>query len=116
VALFKGTVEQLAKIDEEKGKSSDCRLYVLFLNKRDLFEQKIESGIDLRDYFEEFGGVAGDSRAAAAFIKDLFIVGLPADVAARVVCHYSVAVDTKNTKIVFDDVVNSDILYRFANS
>ena len=113
--MFKGTVKHLADIDREKGKSPDCRLYILFLNKHDLFEEKIKSGIDLVDYFPKYSGPRTDSSAASAFIRDLFIGDLPTDT-ARVVWHYSVAVDTNNTKLLFDGVVNSDLLYRFAHS
>ncbi|KAL6071183.1 guanine nucleotide-binding protein subunit alpha [Balamuthia mandrillaris] len=71
--------------------------FILFLNKIDLFKEKIKKS-DLRNTFENYTGGA-DYDAACAFIKAQF---LERNTSPHVIFpHFTCAVDTKNIEFVF---------------
>eukprot|EP00040_Diaphanoeca_grandis_P023247 m.126131 g.126131 ORF g.126131 m.126131 type:complete len:351 (-) comp29182_c0_seq1:82-1134(-) len=55
-----------------KGKHMKNTTTIVFLNKFDLFQQKIKGGARLQDHFTEYTGVARDVAAAQKFIQTLF--------------------------------------------
>ncbi|CAH1787847.1 unnamed protein product [Owenia fusiformis] len=71
---------------------------ILFLNKKDIFEQKI-SQFKLSEYFPNYRG-GNNFKEAAAFIRDLFEGNLPPK--KLVYTHYTTAIDTKNIQVVFN--------------
>ncbi|KAJ7986980.1 hypothetical protein DPEC_G00334000 [Dallia pectoralis] len=78
---------------------------ILFLNKTDLFEEKILHS-DLADYFPEFTGPRRDAEAAKNFILKMYVdqhVGRYKELYK----HFTCATDTKNIKIVFKSVQQS---------
>ena len=75
---------------------------ILFLNKMDLLEQKINH-VSIADYFPDFQGDPKDTNAVKAFQLHLF------DSRRRernkpLFHHFTTAVDTENIKHVFQDV------------
>ncbi|KAJ8037941.1 Guanine nucleotide-binding protein G(o) subunit alpha [Holothuria leucospilota] len=85
---------------------------ILFLNKVDLFQQKILlTKRKLRIYFPEYKGPDYDVDAAASFIQGLFelcdermnVRGSP------IFTHFTTATDTSNIQVVFEGVVESII-------
>jgi hypothetical protein len=79
---------------------------ILFLNKTDLFAQKI-SRIPLKNYFPEYTGADGDAAEAKEYIKRLFLQQNKSD-KKQIYCHFTCATDTRNIRHVFDAV--SDIV------
>lgn len=74
---------------------------LLFLNKRDLFETKIQT-IDLNICFPDYtGGLNYDN--ATSFIKQKFL-GVNENNAKHVYVHITCATDTNNIQVVFDAV------------
>jgi hypothetical protein len=75
---------------------------ILFLNKRDLFEDKIKKKY-IRDYpaFSDYSGPDGDYAAGVAYFVDKFLKrnkGTDRQIYHHVTC----ATDTKNVRVVFD--------------
>jgi len=79
---------------------------ILFLNKTDLFSQKI-ARIPLKTYFPEYDGPEGDAAAAKRFILGLF-KRLNKNPSKNIYEHFTCATDTGNIRHVFDAV--SDII------
>jgi len=81
--------------------------FILFLNKKDLFETKIKDGHHLKTNFPKFTGPEGDVDAAMKYIKDTFlaVAGSEKD-QKRITPFDTVAVDPRNIKIVFLEVKN----------
>jgi len=79
--------------------------FILFLNKKDLFETKIKDGQHLKTNFPKFTGPEGDVDAAMKYIKDTFLAGPDKD-RKRITPFDTVAVDPKNIKLVFLEVKN----------
>ncbi len=95
---------------------------ILFLNKKDLLEEKIMSS-HLADYFPEYTGrltslcvcvlymllftigPRSDYMQAREFIAKMFINSNP-DRSADIYPHFTCATDTENIKFVFDVVRN----------
>ncbi|KAJ4461121.1 putative Guanine nucleotide-binding protein alpha-1 subunit [Paratrimastix pyriformis] len=75
---------------------------ILFLNKLDLFIDKIKAGADLRVCFPEYRG-GNNIDAAKAFIRDRF-VELNQSENKQIYPHETCATDTQNIKFVFDAV------------
>ena len=85
--------------------------YILFLNKKDIFKEKImnnSSSSNLIDYFPEFDGPVQDIRAAKKFILQKFI-SQSQDEERAIYYHYTCATDTDNIRYVFA-VVEDTIL------
>ncbi|XP_045470878.1 guanine nucleotide-binding protein G(q) subunit alpha isoform X5 [Harmonia axyridis] len=72
---------------------------ILFLNKKDLLEEKIMYS-HLVDYFPEYDGAQRDAIAAREFILRMF-VDLNPDTEKIIYSHFTCATDTENIKLVF---------------
>jgi guanine nucleotide-binding protein G(q) subunit alpha len=72
---------------------------ILFLNKKDLLEEKILTS-HLVDYFPEFDGPQRDAQAAREFILKMF-VDLNPDPDKIIYSHFTCATDTENIRFVF---------------
>ncbi|KAJ3435398.1 guanine nucleotide-binding protein g(o) subunit alpha [Anaeramoeba flamelloides] len=83
---------------------------ILFLNKKDLFEEKIKK-IDLNVCFSEYSGGL-DYKLASEYIRDQFL-SLNRNDQKKIYPHFTCATDTSNIKKVFEavkDTVLSDLL------
>jgi len=72
---------------------------ILFLNKKDLLEEKILYS-HLADYFPEYDGPPRDPIAAREFILKMF-VDLNTDADKIIYSHFTCATDTENIRFVF---------------
>ncbi|CAJ0963177.1 unnamed protein product [Ranitomeya imitator] len=72
---------------------------ILFLNKKDLLEDKIMYS-HLVDYFPEFDGPQRDATTAREFILKMF-VDLNPDSDKIIYSHFTCATDTENIRFVF---------------
>jgi len=72
---------------------------ILFLNKEDLFLEKIAAGVDLNVCFSNYTG-GNNPDVAKEFIKQRFVERS----ASRVFVHYTTAIDTKNIEFVIRSV------------
>ncbi|OAF71007.1 Guanine nucleotide-binding protein G(q) subunit alpha [Intoshia linei] len=72
---------------------------ILFLNKIDLLEEKIQE-CDLADYFPEFDGPKRDHIAAREFILKMY-ASENTDESRTLYSHFTTATDTENIRIVF---------------
>jgi len=82
----------------------DKSVLVLFLNKKDLFQEKLKK-IPLSKYYPAFGyGNSGSTKEAAKFISRLFLDRLCTK--RPVYLHLTCAVDTTNVKFVFQSVTD----------
>ncbi|XP_042525865.1 guanine nucleotide-binding protein subunit alpha-11 [Dipodomys merriami] len=72
---------------------------ILFLNKKDLLEDKVLHS-HLVDYFPEFDGPQRDAQAAREFILKMF-VDLNPDSDKIIYSHFTCATDTENIRFVF---------------
>lgn len=79
---------------------------ILFLNKYDLFEEKILYGSNLLgNFFPAYTGPARDPPLAAEFILKMFYQMEPNLFRKRVIySHFTCATETKNIKLVFQAV------------
>ncbi|KAL0111178.1 hypothetical protein PUN28_012824 [Cardiocondyla obscurior] len=84
---------------------------ILFLNKKDLLEEKIMYS-HLVDYFPEFDGRQRDAQAAREFILKMF-VDLNPDSDKIIYSHFTCATDTENIRFVFaavkDTILQSNL-------
>jgi len=76
------------------------RSIILFLNKTDLFAQKIQFS-DLRQLFPEYSG-GPNYEAACGFIRERFLERSRSG--AKVYVHFTCALDTKNIEFVIRSV------------
>mmetsp|Transcript_41306 Transcript_41306/g.106905 ORF Transcript_41306/g.106905 Transcript_41306/m.106905 type:complete len:352 (-) Transcript_41306:3705-4760(-) len=83
---------------------------ILFLNKVDLFKEKINK-VDLDVCFDDYKGPKQDYQAAVDFIKDKFI-SLNKSKEKQIYCKETCATDTRNCDTVFNAV--KDILLQNA--
>ena len=75
---------------------------ILFLNKKDLFEEAIVYS-HLVDYFPEYDGSHRDAMAAREFILGMFTEpNIVSD--KKIYSHFTCATDTENIKLVFSDL------------
>ncbi|KAH0628245.1 hypothetical protein JD844_009138, partial [Phrynosoma platyrhinos] len=72
---------------------------ILFLNKKDLLEEKIMYS-HLVDYFPEYDGPQRDAQAAREFILKMF-VDLNPESEKIIYSHFTCATDTENIRFVF---------------
>ncbi|XP_059620089.1 G protein alpha q subunit isoform X4 [Phlebotomus argentipes] len=72
---------------------------ILFLNKKDLLEEKIMYS-HLVDYFPEYDGPKQDDKTAREFILKQYLVCNP-DPERMCYSHFTCATDTENIKLVF---------------
>uniref|UniRef100_A0A2K6M2X3 Uncharacterized protein n=1 Tax=Rhinopithecus bieti TaxID=61621 RepID=A0A2K6M2X3_RHIBE len=73
--------------------------FILFLNMKDLLEEKIMYS-HLVDYFPEYDGPQRDAQAALEFLLKMF-VDLNPDSDKIIYSHFTCATDTKNIHFVF---------------
>jgi len=83
---------------------------ILFLNKRDLFQEKIPK-IPLTVCFKDYLGLPGDTEAAWKYIRDRFLE-LSEDPKKEIYVHLTCATDDSSVKAVFD--ASRDIVIRKA--
>lgn len=72
---------------------------ILFLNKKDLLEEKIEYS-HLADFFPSFKGARRDAQAAKEFILKMYL-DLNPDDDKIIYSHFTCATDTENIRFVF---------------
>merc|ERR1711920_273703 len=77
---------------------------ILFLNKKDLFAQKIASK-NVSQYFSGFGGDDRDFDDTSAFFKEQFLSRVK-NKNKTVYTHVTCATDTNNVKFVFNAVIS----------
>ena len=90
IVLFKDISNQSAFADSSM---------ILFLNKKDLFAEKVKIK-PIREYFPSYDGPEGDYDAGSNFFKDAFLsqkVG-----GGQIYTHITCATDTKNVQVVFN--------------
>jgi len=85
---------------------------ILFLNKFDLFQEKI-TRVDLNELFPSYAG-GKDVEKAQLFIQDQFIA-LNKNPKKKIFAHVTTATDTENVKIVFNVAREVIISQNFAN-
>ncbi|KAM9769319.1 guanine nucleotide binding protein (G protein) alpha v1 [Menidia menidia] len=86
-----------------------CTSMILFMNKIDLFQDKIlHSGRHLRLYLPEFKGADCDVDSAARFLAGAF-VSLNKAPERLVYHHFTTATDTSNVQVVFQVVMDTII-------
>ncbi|XP_054164956.1 guanine nucleotide-binding protein subunit alpha-11-like [Oppia nitens] len=73
---------------------------ILFLNKKDLFEEKIQSS-HLIDYFPEYDGPIRNARKAREFVLKMY-VSLNTD--KDIFSHYTCVTDTENMRFIIESV------------
>ncbi|GBN31171.1 Guanine nucleotide-binding protein G(q) subunit alpha [Araneus ventricosus] len=83
--------------------------FILFLNKKDLLEEKIMVS-HLADYFPEYNGPTQDHIAAQEFISTMYLSQNP-DPYKMVYPHFTCATDTDNIRFVFAAVKNTILLH-----
>jgi len=74
---------------------------ILFLNKVDLFQQKIQSGVDLRMCFSQYTG-GPDFKVACEYVKKRFLERVANG--KTIYLHFTCAIDTQNIEHVINDV------------
>uniref|UniRef100_A0A3B5KUI9 Guanine nucleotide binding protein (G protein), alpha 14 n=1 Tax=Xiphophorus couchianus TaxID=32473 RepID=A0A3B5KUI9_9TELE len=87
---------------------------ILFLNKKDLLEEKITKS-DLATYFPEYTGPKGDASSAQRFIEKLYVQFHGKD-SKPLYTHFTCATDTENIRVVFKavkDTLFQDNLEKF---
>ncbi|GJJ75581.1 hypothetical protein EMPS_07939 [Entomortierella parvispora] len=72
--------------------------FILFLNKIDIFQRKLESGSLLRDHFPAYKG-ENDYASATDFIHEEFL-GQCKDTSKQVYVHFTHATDTKQMRVI----------------
>lgn len=72
---------------------------ILFLNKKDLLEEKIATS-HIGDYFPDYKGPKHDDKAAREFILKIYLAQNP-DPDRMCYSHFTCATDTENIKLVF---------------
>nr|XP_005997547.1 PREDICTED: guanine nucleotide-binding protein subunit alpha-14 [Latimeria chalumnae] len=84
---------------------------ILFLNKKDLLEEKIKFS-HLADYFADYNGPKEDAKAAREFILKLYQDQNP-DANKAIYSHFTCATDTENIRFVFaavkDTILQSNL-------
>ncbi|GFO26398.1 guanine nucleotide-binding protein subunit alpha-11 [Plakobranchus ocellatus] len=73
---------------------------ILFLNKKDLLEEKIMYS-DLADYFPEYNGPPNDAECAKEFIHKMYVEVNPDPEDKTIYSHFTCATDTENIRFVF---------------
>jgi len=78
---------------------------VLFLNKSDLFKEKIEAGASIKDCFEEYEG-EDNYKDSLSYIEHQFtdVMDINTGQKRNVFSHVTCATDTTCVKVVFDAV------------
>nr|AGJ70286.1 G protein subunit alpha 12a [Terebratalia transversa] len=79
--------------------------FILFLNKQDLFLQKLENGLSIRTAFPEFKEKSGavNPDASIKYIRNKFFATAPQN--KMIYPHVSCAIDIDLMKVIIDDVL-----------
>ena len=85
--------------------------FILFLNKTDLFKEKITKS-KLVDHFPDFDGKTGDPDAAKEFIRTTFMSVNSDPENRRIYAHFTQATDTGNIESIFKDITDHIIRER----
>ncbi|KAL1679601.1 guanine nucleotide binding protein, alpha subunit [Schizophyllum commune] len=82
---------------------------ILFLNKIDLMQQKLASGIRLRDYVVSYGDRPNNYETASAYLKKKFaaIMREQSPVPRTFYCHLTNVTDMKATKYILGSIRDS---------
>ena len=104
VNRMKESLKLFASVCNVKWFLKACML--LFLNKRDVFDEKIQYS-PLTNAFEEYSG-SKEKDEAAAFVSQQF--ALQNHVDREIYRHYTCAKDAQNISVVFDAV--TDVITR----
>lgn len=75
---------------------------ILFLNKKDIFEEKIKKGISLQKCFPEYSGSTVED--AQNFLRDKFVSKSRSG--KDIFTHITIATNTENIRVVFNSVKN----------
>ena len=75
----------------------DNTAVILFLNKRDLFEEKLKR-VQVADYFEDFGDRDNEFEPAADFFRQKFLAKCK-NQSKTIFTHYTVATDKKHVDL-----------------
>eukprot|EP01094_Clydonella_sp_ATCC50884_P026228 TRINITY_DN712_c0_g1_i1.p1 TRINITY_DN712_c0_g1~~TRINITY_DN712_c0_g1_i1.p1 ORF type:complete len:356 (-),score=155.03 TRINITY_DN712_c0_g1_i1:372-1439(-) len=78
---------------------------ILFLNKKDLFEEKMERGIDLKSCFPLYDGGC-DKKTAMEYIRKKHLEKNQFAKDREIYNHFTIATDTNNIKVVFSACEN----------
>jgi GTPase SAR1 family protein len=87
---------------------------ILYLNKRDLFEEKINHS-NIADWFPEYRGPINDYEAGVKFFLAQFLARNNSSSSHQIYHHVTCATDTRNIQIVFNackDIIMRDNLKR----
>ena len=79
--------------------------FIIFFNKKDLLEIKIENN-PLKTFFPEYEG-PNEYKTAASYIKDQFLRLDETRHKRETYTHLTCATDTENIRLVFDVVTNA---------
>ncbi|KAM9793246.1 guanine nucleotide-binding protein subunit alpha-11-like [Syngnathus typhle] len=82
--------------------------FILFLNKKDLLEEKIQYS-DVATYYPEYKGPRKDAKRAREFFLELYKRPYKSH-KKPLFMHYTCATDTRNAKVVFNSV--KDTIFR----
>ena len=89
---------------------------ILFLNKLDLFTEKINNtNHHLQLYFPHYNGQVHDVSAAKKFIKETFLA-CSLHKEKEILVHFTTATNTSNIKVVFDAVLETVSQLNFKDS
>jgi len=77
---------------------------ILFLNKRDLLQQKLQRGRSIRVAFPDYPG-NDEYEEVVEYIRNAFLMRL--NNSRRVYTHVTCATDTENVKFVFEAVADT---------
>ncbi|KAH7715590.1 guanine nucleotide-binding protein G(q) subunit alpha [Aphelenchoides avenae] len=81
---------------------------MLFLNKKDIFAEKIQTS-HLADYFPEYEGPEKNAELAGDFIRDMYVGLVPEG--TNIYPHFTCATDTQNINVVFTSVRNTILMH-----
>merc|ERR1712013_790319 len=81
---------------------------ILFLNKSDLFHEKIKTK-PIGDCFSEYEGPDGDAAAALKYITDIFL-SCNTDRERQIYTHVTTATNSENVQKVFHDVQHAVVV------
>jgi len=80
--------------------------FILFLNKRDIFDEKIKT-VSLAHYFPDYPGPPGDAEEGKAYMRHMFV---SKDTKGRnIYTHVTCATNTDNIRFVFESITKNVI-------
>jgi hypothetical protein len=90
---------------------------ILFLNKKDLFEEKIKTK-HIRDFpaFADFSGPEKNLEAGVQYFLDKFMSKNKSGSERKIYHHVTCATDTGNVRVVFDSCKDTVLRQNIKNS